>query len=245
MISVKDEKGHAQVWSQNRSTVFRAQYRIDQILAHLKPNSHVLELGCGHGDLTEGLLRAGHRVTVLDRSEGMLTATKDRCQSHPALVTVQADVLDFLEKQGPAFDAIVGMGILHHCVLDLEKTLRLMAVRLTENGRGFFWEPNRENPLVRFLFGTSLGRKLMSLEPEENAFSAATASKLLKNIYPRYRVVTRDWAYPFMPVIVQKAAQKMETHTPAVLNTYVAQSLWIEFYKSFDGALDAKTESPK
>ena len=245
MISVKDEKGHAQVWPENPSTVFRARQRIHRILTHLKPNSHVLELGCGHGDLTHALLKAGHRVTALDRSAIMLKATQERCASQPALVTVQADVLEFLEKERPVFDAVVGMGILHHCVLDLEKTLRLMAARLSDQGRGFFWEPNRENPLVRFLFGTSLGRKLIKLEPEENAFTAKIAKDLLKNIYPRYQVLKKDWAYPFMPIFLQKQVKKIELSTPATLNDYVAQSLWIEFYKSFDGDLEAKTDNPK
>lgn len=245
MISVKDEKGHSQVWAQNHSTQFRAQMRIEHILAHLKPNSHVLELGCGHGDLSAQLLAAGHRVTVLDRSEAMLEATKTRCHNHPALVAVQSDVLEFLERKGPVFDAVVGMGILHHCVLDLEKTLRLISTRLSAHGRGFFWEPNRENPLVRFLFGTAFGRKLMSLEPEENAFTAAEISARLKDIYPRYRVVLKDWAYPFMPVFAQKTAKTLESLAPTSINTYIAQSLWIEFYKSFEGAFEAKIETPK
>lgn len=85
----------------------------------------------------------------------------------------------------------------------------------------------------------------MALEPEENAFTAQTAASLLKNIYPQYRVLTRDWAYPFMPVFVQKATRKIEAQASATLNNCVAQSLWIEFYKSFDGSFDAKIDNPR
>lgn len=234
MITLKDEKGHSQVWPASSGNRYRAQRRRDLILSSLKANSHVLELGCGAGDLTEALLNAGHRVTALDRSESMLRATLTACHHHPALVTVQSEVLSFLEKEGAIYDAVVGMGILHHCVLDFDKTLRMIASRLSVQGRGFFWEPNGKNPFVRFLFGTSMGRQLISLEPEEDAFTRDEILRILKNIYPRYRVEVRDWAYPFIPVRVQKMVCAFEAQAPMFLRNRVSQSLWIEFYKSLD-----------
>lgn len=245
MISVKDEQGHSQVWSPTLANTFRAQKRIQAILQSLKPHSHVLELGCGHGELTLALLLAGHRVTAVDRSEAMLSMTRKRCRSHPALVLVSCDILDYLEKEGSVFDAVVGMGILHHCVLDFEKILRLIASRLTTHGRGFFWEPNRTNPLVRFLFGTQLGRRLMSLEPTEDAFTKNKIDAVVKNIYPRFSVAPHDWAYPFMPVALQKILTRLERISAINLTAAVSQSLWIELYKSVDEPLVAKTESPK
>ncbi len=232
MITVKDEKGHSQVWPVTAGNSFRASRRIQMILSRLKPHSQVLELGCGTGDLTLALLEAGHSVVALDRSALMIDATAKTCAGHANLTLKHAEISAYLRDSKATFDAVVGMGILHHCVLDLENTLGLISKRLNLDGRGLFWEPNRQNPLVRFLFGTSLGRKVMKLEPEEDAFNSWLASSALQKHFARVLVETRDWAYPFIPPGLQKVMVSLESAAPSALNNYVSQSLWIEFYKS-------------
>lgn len=227
MITVKDENGHSQVWPVTASTTFRAQRRIRCIVTSLPAGARVLELGCGHGDLTQALVQAGHRVTAVDRSESMLAHTRDACLSSSALNLVSSDVSEYLRSSQETFDAVVGMGILHHCIHNLEEVAALLSARLTPQGCLLFWEPNRQNPVVRFLFGTSLGRQLMKLEPEEDAFRRDGAARILARHFSQVEIQCRDWAYPFMPVSMQRLLARHEHRLP-LLNPFIAQSLWIQ-----------------
>jgi SAM-dependent methyltransferase len=242
MITIKDENGHSQVWPKTSGNRHRARRRIEAILNKIPAGKKVLELGCGHGELTAALIAKGCVVTALDRSPAMLELTAQACGDSPNLSLVQAEVLDFLEVSSEKCDAVVGMGILHHCVGDLDFTLSLMSKHLNTNGVGLFWEPNRSNPLARFIFGTFAGRRLMSLEKQEDAFTKADITPLLEKHFANFAVAPRDWAYPFMPVVLQNSASALESISPGFIRRLISQSLWIEFYQS---TLDAKTESPR
>lgn len=241
MLIIKDEQGHSQIWAATAGNRLRSQRRIEKILQSLKADSHVLELGCGHGELTLALLQSGHKVTALDRSREMIDATLTRCKNHPDLRAEKCEIAEHLKNDGTQYDAVVGMGILHHFAADLPAHLTLITNRLTDSGQGFFWEPNRANPLVQFVFGTTWGRKWMSLEPEEDAFTKDQILNILNPLFGRVFVETRDWAYPFMPPALQKGLSYLESHSPEVIQNRIAQSLWIECYRS----LEAKTDSPR
>jgi SAM-dependent methyltransferase len=241
MLIIKDEKGHSQIWAATTGNQLRSQRRIEKILRSLTAASHVLELGCGQGDLTLALLQSGHTVTALDRSQEMIDATLKRCKNHPNLRAVKCEIADYLKNESALYDAVVGMGILHHFAANLPELLALVANCLNHSGRGFFWEPNRENPLVQFIFGTVWGRQWMSLEPDENAFTKEQILDILNPLFAGVYVETRDWAYPFMPPALQRVLAFLESRAPQAIQTRIAQSLWIECYKS----LDARTDSPK
>ena len=53
---------------------------VDLIRACLPAGASILELGCGAGRMTAGLLALGHRVTAVDESEAMLAAAEERTQ---------------------------------------------------------------------------------------------------------------------------------------------------------------------
>lgn len=229
MITVKDEKGHSQVWPVTASTSFRAQRRIEEILRHLPVGAKVLELGCGHGDLTSALLSAGHRVTALDRSAQMLDQTLKNCGSNKSLEFVHMEVGPYLASTKHKFDAVVGMGILHHCFFEISEVSAGLNKLLVDGGQGLFWEPNRENPLVRFIFGTSVGRRLLNLEETEDAFTREFALNALKKHFSVVAVECRDWVYPFMPNLIQRTMVKFEER--GLMSSFVAQSLFIRVEK--------------
>ena len=56
------------------------------------PGSHVVDLGCGNGALSEKLLARGYRVTAIDASPEMLERAR---ALHPDIPFVQADATDF------------------------------------------------------------------------------------------------------------------------------------------------------
>lgn len=74
------------------------------------PGMRVLDLCCGQGNVTEGVLRTGAEATGLDFSPAMLEMARQRC---PAARLVEGDAGDLPFEDG-AFDAITwGFGLLH------------------------------------------------------------------------------------------------------------------------------------
>ncbi|MEU2600548.1 methyltransferase domain-containing protein [Streptomyces hirsutus] len=79
------------------------------------PRARVLDVGCGDGEMTLRLAAAGHRVTGLDSSSGMLRAAAERAAADPLVserpVFVEAD-LRSLPFTGARFDAVCCHGVL-------------------------------------------------------------------------------------------------------------------------------------
>lgn len=243
MLTIKDEQGHSQIWKPTRGNRARAHWRIQRILEALPEKANVLELGCGYGDLTQALLAAGHSVTAIDQSTKMIHATKLRCHTSPALILHTGEITDYLFKNDVKFDGIVGIGILHHLAKNLPETLVLISQHTKPNGKALFWEPNRQNPIAKFIFGTIWGRKLFKLEPTEEAFSEEYLKKLATPYFSKAVVTPKDWAYPYLPENLLPCIRFVENRAPKMLKKYIAQSLWIELHKAH--ILVAKTESPK
>lgn len=73
-----------------------------------RPGERILDLGCGTGQLTAEIARAGAHVTGLDNSPDMLAEAR---RNFPDLTFVQADAANF-EVAGP-FDAVFSNAVLH------------------------------------------------------------------------------------------------------------------------------------
>lgn len=243
MFTIKDEEGHNQIWKPTPGNTARAHWRIQKILESLPPKAKILELGCGYGDLTEALLKAGHQVTAIDKSPKMILATRKRCAFSEGLVLHTCDIANYLSETDHIFDAIVGMGILHHLYWNLPETLKKISEHSGPQGRALFWEPNRQNPLVKFIFGTTWGRQFFKLEKTEEAFSIHHFDLIAKPLFKRIVLSEKDWAYPFLPKKVGSILRSIENYTPRLLNKYIGQSIWIELHQS--DALVAKMEMPK
>jgi SAM-dependent methyltransferase len=111
----------------------------------------VLDLGCGSGDLTLGLVRAGARVTAVDLSAGMLAVACRRCErfcdppAQPAFVAAPAEDLPFAND---TFDVVAGRFILHH--IDMARAAAEIARVLAPGGIAVFAENWGGNPLLMF-----------------------------------------------------------------------------------------------
>lgn len=75
----------------------------------IQPGSHVLELGCGTGALTEKLIQRGALVTAVDQSKAMLWRAHRRA---PSATFVQRDILSLNCDQ--KFDRVLIAFVLHH-----------------------------------------------------------------------------------------------------------------------------------
>jgi ubiquinone/menaquinone biosynthesis C-methylase UbiE len=113
----------------------------------------VLELGCGHGDLTLQLLQRGARVVAIDVSSGMADVTRARARRFlpDADAEVRAAPVEDTGVADTAVDMVTGKWILHH--VDLAQAAREVHRVLRPGGRGVFFENHALNPLL------SLGRR--------------------------------------------------------------------------------------
>jgi SAM-dependent methyltransferase len=130
------------------------------LLGHLGPlaGARVLDAGCGTGDLTLLLARAGAEVTALDLSAGMAERTAARAQADGVGDRVRTVVAP-LESTGlpdDAFDAVAGKWVLHHA--DVPRATAELARVLKPGGRGAFFENLDANPLLRLARRRVLGR---------------------------------------------------------------------------------------
>src|SRR6266446_6378629 len=124
----------------------RAARRADFLIraAGLTPGVTCLEVGCGTGEFTQRLLTSGCTVVALELSEATAAVCRDRVRDRAEVVVGNAETGEGLE--GRAFDAIVGVSVLHHMNLPLVFKNTLSTLR--PGGRYAFSEPNMANPQV-------------------------------------------------------------------------------------------------
>lgn len=111
----------------------------------------MLDLGAGEGLVTQELLRLGIHVTAVDRSRQMLESLERRCKAYASqLVTVRADVSEYLQRSTETFDVVCAISFLHH-VPDYITLLADIVARIRPGGAFFsFQDPMRYDTLPRF-----------------------------------------------------------------------------------------------
>ena len=157
MSSIVDERGFNQGYQLSIAQKARLQRRARAIVSEMrlpaergrKLDVHILELGCGTGELAFELAKiAGACVTGVDRSQKFIDYASANYR-HPNLRFLVANFSD--SSPGAAqekYDYIVGNGILHHLYYRLDNFLPTLARWLVPGGRLIFWEPNLKNPYV-------------------------------------------------------------------------------------------------
>lgn len=205
MKSVRDDRGYNQIWEETAATQIRAERRCDYLISLMTPNSQkkILEIGCGRGFMSHRLAQiTGMQVLGIDLCDSFIQKAKELYRL-PNLAFARQDFL-FPESLLPEpFDYIVGNGVLHHLYGNLSSALLRMKSMLRTGGRLVFLEPNLENPLVRLIFRTSLGRRIANLEPGEMAFSKkAIRTLLISAEYQNVQVDYKDFLFPGVPEIL-------------------------------------------
>jgi 2-polyprenyl-3-methyl-5-hydroxy-6-metoxy-1,4-benzoquinol methylase len=209
MSSIVDERGFNQGFELNSAQKARLQRRARAIVSEMrlpaerrrKLDVHILELGCGTGELAFELAKiVGARVTGVDRSQKFINYASANYH-HPNLRFLVANFSD--SSRGAAqekYDYIVGNGILHHLYYRLDKFLPTLASWLRPGGRLIFWEPNLKNPYVFLIFKVAALRRMARLEPEEMAFTPRFIQrKLTAAGFCQVRAITRDFLLPNTP----------------------------------------------
>ncbi|MGI2902874.1 class I SAM-dependent DNA methyltransferase [Tolypothrix sp. VBCCA 56010] len=127
---------NSQAWLYNKQAPEIVNPTLPQVekllLSHLPEEAHILDLGCGTGQLAQHLLIKGYKVTGLDGSEEMLHFARENAPGGKFLVA-DARYFEFLS----IFDAVVSTNAVLNYVMSLEElrwVFRNVHTALVENG---------------------------------------------------------------------------------------------------------------
>ena len=152
----------------------------------------VLELGCGHGDLTLQLLERGASVTAIDISSGMVDVTRERAERFLGGAELEARAAPVEDTGVPdtSVDLVTGKWILHH--VDLAAAANEVHRVLRPAGRGVFFENHALNPLL------GLGRRHVVGRFGVRRFGTEDEHPLTRSDYAlwRSRFPTLELEYP-------------------------------------------------
>ena len=130
----------------NESDPIRAGY--DALLswvaegAEVDPASRVLDLGSGTGNLARRLPHFETLVCV-DVSLEMTRLAREKLADRPGVEFVTADLLEYFDRPGPAFDAVLSTYAIHHLLEDEKRSLfERIAARLAPGGRAVVRRPD-------------------------------------------------------------------------------------------------------
>ncbi len=97
----------------------------------LRPGERVLELGCGPGELTAGLLGRGAQVDAVDVSDDML---RDAMRRAPGASFEQADLVRYVPRR--KYDAVLLSFVLHELdPVDISAVVTRAAFARSPDGR--------------------------------------------------------------------------------------------------------------
>ena len=118
----------------------------------LKPDDHVLELGCGTGTAALRMAPAVAGYLATDISPEMIAITREKSEAAaiPHL-RFEAATANALAARGEQYDAVLGFNYIH-LVEDLERTLMLIRSMVKPGGYFITKTPcvGEMNPLIRF-----------------------------------------------------------------------------------------------
>ena len=208
MSSIKDDKGFNQGFTLHPSTIIRMKRRAT-ILSNTfkkKSNIHVLEIGCGTGEIAYWI--ALENPTIFVVGTDICVPFIEQASIKYILPNLKYQVLDFNKPQdveNKKFDYIIGNGILHHLYYNLDSTLQIFNALLNIGGKILFMEPNIYNPYCAMIFKIPFLRKWAHLEPDEMAFSKSfIISKLKNKSFINIQVLYIDFLIPGVPLFLVK-----------------------------------------
>jgi len=130
-------EAHAETFMRARNSKIGASV-IRKWASQLAPGSELLELGCGHGVVSQILLEAGVKLSVVDASPTLLREFHDRFPD----VEVECSTAQKSELLSRKYDGVVAWGLIFLLAeTDQRLVLRRAADALRPNGRLVFTAP--------------------------------------------------------------------------------------------------------
>lgn len=191
------EKGAETLWGwATPAGRIRAERRARLVteLGRVKPESHVLEIGCGAGMFTEMFAETGARIVAVDISPELLETARRRGVTKGRVEFVQARLEDW--STDVRFDAVIGSSILHH--LDVPAALKKLHELLRPGGYLGLAEPNMLNPQV--FMERRFRRFFPYVSKNETAFVRWQLARVLEESgFTDVHIVPFDWLHPATP----------------------------------------------
>ncbi|UXN69605.1 class I SAM-dependent methyltransferase [Devosia neptuniae] len=177
---------------------------LDRTRAVLRPDSRVLELGCGTG--STALLLAGDVRSYLatDLSAAMIAIAEEKHAAKPLpALSFRSATAEALMPEAGQFDAVLGFSYLH-LVRDLPATLRQIHALLADDGVFISKTPcvGEMNPLIPMLLLPAM--RAIGKAPHASVFRAAELEQQIK-------------AAGFDIVAVEKHATKGNDYRPYIV----------------------------
>jgi len=181
--------------------------RVSFIADALPRGGRVLEIGCGTGLLTEALAERGVSLVAIDVSADLLRRAAERTGRFGGVALSVQNAYCAGLRSG-AFDAVVGISVLHH--LDLPAALAEFRRVLRPGGRLLFSEPNMANPIILAMKNIPWLKRLAGDSPDETAFFRGPLARALRaaGFEPR-RVVPYDFLHPSTPAGLVPAVERL------------------------------------
>ena len=174
----------------------RRRVQLLKQLGNFHEGMRVLELGCGTGMFTQHLAKTSVDLTAVDLSEHFLAKALVRvADKRTTFCACDAEKLCF---PSDAFDAVVGISILHH--LDMGSVTPEIRRVLKNRGRIVFTEPNMLNPQIFVQKNVPFFKRLMGDSPDERAFTRWPLQRFLEKYgFVNVNVLPFDFMHPFSP----------------------------------------------
>ena len=191
------QNGPGEIWDWDKPAGRRRwTRRVAMLLAGLKPEMEVLELGCGSGFFTRELVKSGAWITAIDISPDLLElARRDVPAENATFMAENAYAMSFATGH---FDAVIGISVLHH--LDVEKGFSEVFRVLKPGGTICFSEPNMMNPQIAVQKNVPYIKKRLGDSPDETAFFRwPLAARLRAHGFVDVSVVPYDFLHPSLP----------------------------------------------
>lgn len=183
----------------------RAAFLIER--ARLAPGVRCLELGAGTGEFTARLARSGCELVALELSEATAAVCRKRVGDAAEVVVGNAET--GAEIEGRAFDAVVGVSVLHH--LNLDAALDRVAASLEPGGRFAFSEPNLANPQIWVERNVGSIRRRRHVTEHETAFRAGELAAAFGSHGLRVEVCEPfEFLHPATPQRLIGAVERLE-----------------------------------
>lgn len=233
MASIQDDRGYNQGFKPCKALTVRFERRCDRMIREMTitPNTRILELGCGIGELSFFLAqKTGAQVVGTDLCQEFIEKARAAYQL-PNLSFKQLKLEANTDSATPSetYDYIVGNGILHHVYDGLETILAHLKSQLRPGGKVLFWEPNLFNPYIFLIFKFEKMRRIAKLEPDEMAFGRSFITQKLRNSgFSTWKVEYSDFLLPNTPdALIQPMIHLGDFLERVPLVDRMAQSLFI------------------
>jgi len=190
--------GAGEIWNwESPAGQVRWKRRVTMLTSSIKPNSNVLEIGCGTGYFTKEIVKTKAKICAIDISEDLISIARNEINDE----NIEFKIENAYEMTYPdnTFDFVIGSSVLHH--LEMDKSVSEIYRVLKPGGAIFFTEPNMMNPQIAIQKNISYIKKKSGDSPDETAFFRWTLkAKLKKCGFININIKPFDFLHPAVPM---------------------------------------------